>query len=215
MKIKYQAIAALACGVLLTPIVHAQGDEGAYWTNPDGEPYKNADGECWKKPDWTEADATRECDPDLVPKPKPKPKPVAAPEPVPPPPPPEPTEQRINLGADTHFAFDSAELKPGGDATVRKLAQRLKRENVETMTINIGGHTDSVGSEEYNQKLSQERAASVKKAFVEEGLNPDAIITQGYGETVPITSNDTDEGRAQNRRVDITIRATAMVPPTQ
>jgi OmpA-OmpF porin, OOP family len=210
MKIKHQAIAALACGVLLAPAVHAQGDPGAYWTNPDGEPYKNADGECWKKPDWTEADATMECDPDLVPKPEPKPEP----KPAPPPPPPEPTVERINLGADTNFAFDSAQLTAEGIKTVESLAQRLKQVDPKTLSINIAGHTDSVGSEEYNQKLSMERAMSVKKEFVEEGINPDAIITQGYGETVPLASNSNPEGRAQNRRVDITIRATKIVPPS-
>lgn len=205
MKIKRQAIAALACGFLSTPIVHAQGDPGAYWTNPEGEVYKNADGECWKKPDWTEADATRECDPDLVPKPKPKP--------APPPPPPEPAPviEEVSLGADTHFAFDSAVLRPDGVEQVRALAGRVK--GVKDLGVEVSGHADSTGDEDYNLQLSQRRAASVKEVLVEEGVDPAAIMTRGYGETVPIATNATSEGRAKNRRVDITVTGIKKVMP--
>lgn len=211
MKTKLQAIAAVFCGFVFTQATYA-ADEGAYWTNPDGDVYKNGEGECWKKPTWTEADAIMECDPDLVPKPKPKPKPTA--KQIPPPPPPEPTVEKINLGGDTHFEFDSAKLKPDGDRLVRELARRLKGVD-EIEAIYVSGHTDSVGTEEYNLGLSQERAASVKKAFVEEGINSDVIDTQGYGESVPLASNDSPEGRAQNRRVEVEVRAINTVTPSQ
>jgi OOP family OmpA-OmpF porin len=212
MKTKLQAIAAVFCGFLFAQATYA-ADKGAYWTNPDGDVYKNGEGECWKKPTWTEADAIMECDPDLVPKPKPKR--AAAPEPIAPPPaPPEPRIEKINLGGDTHFEFDSAKLKPEGDRLVRELAGRLKGvDDIEA--IYVGGHTDSVGTEEYNLGLSQERAATVKKAFVEEGINPDVIVTQGYGESVPIASNDSPEGRAQNRRVEVEVRALNTVTPSE
>lgn len=201
MKIKRQAIAALACGFLSTPVVYAQGDPGAYWMSPEGEVYKNADGECWKKPDWTEADATAECDPDLVPKPEPKP----APPPPPPPPPPKPEAviEEVSLSADAHFAVDSAALKPDGIEQIRQLAIRSK--NIKDLGIEVSGHADSTGPEDYNLRLSARRAASVKKVLVEEGIDPTVIMTRGYGETVPIASNATPEGRAKNRRVDVTV----------
>jgi OmpA-OmpF porin, OOP family len=206
MKINHRAIAAIACGLLLTPAVYAVGDPGAYWTNPEGEVYKNAAGECWKKPDWTKADATRECDPDLVPKPKPKPKPIVKPAPAPVP---KTIIEEVNLTADTYFAFDSAKLRPNGLEAIRQLVERV--ENVNGLSIEVAGHTDSIGTEEYNQKLSVRRAASVKNALVKEGIPVGAITTRGYGETAPIVPNTSPENRAKNRRVDITVRGNKKV----
>jgi OOP family OmpA-OmpF porin len=203
MKIKYRVIAAVASGLFFAPPIYAVGNPGAYWTDPEGEPYRNAEGECWKSPDWTEADATRECNPELVPKPKPKPV-VAEPQPVPPPPP-QPVVEKVSLGADTYFSFDSAQLTAGGIQEIENLAQRLKMGNFKDLRIDIAGHTDSLGSEAYNQSLSERRAASVKKEFVESGIPATVITTRGYGETVPVASNATPEGRAKNRRVDVTI----------
>lgn len=202
MKIKRQAIAVLVCGFLSMPIVYAQGNPGAYWTNPEGAAYKNAEGECWKNPNWTEADATRECDPDLVPEPEPEPAPSPPPQPAPPPKP-VPVIEEVSLSADAHFAVDSAELKPDGIEQIRQLAARAK--NVEDLGIEVNGHADSTGPEEYNLRLSQQRARSVKEVLVEQGIDPAVIRTNGYGETVPIASNTTPEGRAKNRRVDVTV----------
>jgi OOP family OmpA-OmpF porin len=211
MKIKRQAIAALACGLLSTPIVYAQGDPGTYWTNPEGETWKNAEGECWKNPDWTKADATRECDPDLVPKPKPKPAPPPPPPQPAPPPEPAPVVEEVSLAADAHFAVDSAELRPDAIEQIRRLADRA--ENIKDLGIEVSGHTDSTASEEYNLRLSNRRAASVKEALVEEGIDPGVIMTRGYGETAPVASNDTAEGRAKNRRVDITVTGIKRIMP--
>lgn len=203
MKIKYRVIAAVTSGLFFAPPIYAVGNPGAYWTDPEGEPYRNAEGECWKSPDWAEADATRECNPELVPKPKPKPV-VAEPQPVPPPTP-QPVVQKVSLGADTYFAYDSAQLTGGGIQEIENLARRLKMENIKDLRIDIAGHTDSIGPEAYNQKLSEKRAASAKREFVEAGIPARVITSRGYGETVPVASNETPEGRAQNRRVDITI----------
>jgi OOP family OmpA-OmpF porin len=210
MKIKLQAIAAIACGLAVTQVGHTAGNPGAYWTDPDGEVYKNAEGECWKSPDWTEADATMECDPELVPKPKPKPKPkpVAKPAPAPEP---KPIVRDIRLGADTHFVYDGTQLTAEGIRTIEELAGRLK--NTQDLSIDIAGHTDSIGPETYNQGLSERRAATVKKEFVESGISPDVITTRGYGESVPVASNATRKGRAKNRRVDITILGTKTIMP--
>lgn len=202
MKINHRAIAAIACGLLLAPAVYAVGDPGAYWTNPEGEVYKNAAGECWKKPDWTKADATLECDPDLVPKPKPKPAPEPVAEPAPAPAPKVVIEE-VSLSADTFFAFDSAELMPNGLESIQQLTARVR--NVKGLSIDVAGHADSTGPEEYNQKLSERRAASVKKALVDDGISADIITTRGYGETAPLVPNTTPENRAKNRRVDITV----------
>jgi OmpA-OmpF porin, OOP family len=212
MKIKRQAIAALVCGFLSTPIVYAQGNPGGYWTSPEGGTWKNAEEECWKNPNWTEADATRECDPDLVPKPEPKPAPPPPPEPLPPPKP-QPVIEEMSLSADAHFAVDSAKLRPDGNGVqqIRQLAARAK--NVKDLGIEVNGHADSTGTEDYNLHLSQRRAASVKEVLVEDGIDPAVITTRGYGETAPIASNATPEGRAKNRRVDITVTGIKKVMP--
>jgi len=69
--------------------------------------------------------------------------------------------------------------------------------------VEIAGHTDSVGSDEYNQVLSEKRAAAVKDFLVSEGCNADRLVTVGYGRSKPVESNESDEGRAKNRRVEL------------
>jgi len=73
------------------------------------------------------------------------------------------------------------------------------------MKIEISGHTDSKGSDEYNEKLSKARAGSVRDYMVNKGVMPDRIVAKGYGESVPVDTNDTDEGRQQNRRVEFKV----------
>jgi len=74
------------------------------------------------------------------------------------------------------------------------------------MKIELAGHTDSIGSEQYNQGLSERRAKSAYNYFVSKGIAADRMTTVGYGELRPVASNATDEGRAKNRRVEITIK---------
>ena len=73
------------------------------------------------------------------------------------------------------------------------------------MEIEISGHTDSKGSDDYNLQLSQGRADAVRQYLVDNGISEDRIISKGYGETVPLADNDTEEGRQTNRRVQFTV----------
>lgn len=98
------------------------------------------------------------------------------------------------------FAFNSAELTPKGIQVVKRVADKLKKFG--GYKIRVEGHTDNVGSYEYNLKLSRARAESVKKELVKNGLSADKITTEGYSFDRPIASNDTEEGRARNRRVE-------------
>jgi outer membrane protein OmpA-like peptidoglycan-associated protein len=124
------------------------------------------------------------------------------PAPAPPPPPPPPAEpKRIELSADAHFDFGSATLKPEGQQRIDEIIPALQ-ENPE-LRIMVEGYTDSVGSEAYNQRLSERRAEAVRSHMVAQGIAPERIDTRGYGEGNPVASNDTPEGRARNRRVVI------------
>ncbi|WP_332033347.1 OmpA family protein [Kaistella sp.] len=104
-----------------------------------------------------------------------------------------------------NFGFDSSDLTPAAKANLDKLAQVLKN-NMDT-NINIYGHTDSKGTDAYNLSLSERRAAAVKNYLVSQGVSASRMFTMGVGEREPIASNDTDAGRAENRRVEFAITA--------
>ena len=104
-----------------------------------------------------------------------------------------------------NFGFDSSNLTSAAMANLDKLAEVLKN-NPDT-NINIYGHTDSKGSDEYNLSLSDRRAAAVKSYLASKGIASSRMIPMGVGEKEPIATNDTDAGRAQNRRVEFAITA--------
>jgi len=114
----------------------------------------------------------------------------------------------LSMPGNVTFAFDSAKLNPQFDPVLDKLAQTLGEYN--KTVIQIAGHTDSTGSHEYNMKLSLQRADSVKAYLESRGVPAARLVTLGAGPDYPIASNDSEAGRAQNRRVEITI-----VPVTQ
>lgn len=103
--------------------------------------------------------------------------------------------------ATVFFDFDKSELKPATIATLDALAAKAKGKTVEA-TI-VVGHTDSIGTPEYNQKLSVRRADAVKAYLTSKGIDPSCVFTEGKGLGAPARSNDTEEGRAMNRRADI------------
>jgi outer membrane protein OmpA-like peptidoglycan-associated protein len=106
----------------------------------------------------------------------------------------------VTLG-DVLFDTGKATLKPGAYATIDRLATVLKEDT--TRKVIVEGHTDNVGSDEYNQDLSERRAASVQAALFERGVEASQVSTIGKGETTPVASNDSQAGRQQNRRVEL------------
>lgn len=108
------------------------------------------------------------------------------------------------------FAVDQSDLPPEAAAIVDRLAKALTGVGISGAMVE--GHTDSTGSDEYNQTLSERRATSVRDALAKGGLSPASLRAQGFGETDSIETNDTDEGRAQNRRVVVVITPLDAVP---
>ncbi len=104
------------------------------------------------------------------------------------------------------FDFDKSVVKPDGKAKLDDLAAKVNGINLEVV-IAIG-HTDSVGTDEYNQKLSVRRAESVKAYLVSKGIEANRVYTEGKGEKQPVADNRTAEGRAKNRRVEIEVIGT-------
>lgn len=100
-----------------------------------------------------------------------------------------------------HFDFDSAKLKSSAAEKLQPVVDFANK--YPDAGIEIHGHTDSVGADAYNQKLSERRAESVKAYLVKQGMDASRITTQGFGETEPVADNKTKEGRAKNRRVEV------------
>jgi len=109
------------------------------------------------------------------------------------------------VSAQALFDFDKSVLKEQGKAELNRLDQIIKSQGLAVGDIDVVGHTDSVGTEEYNQKLSERRARAVRDYMVSEGVNSAIIDVMGMGESQPVASNETAEGRALNRRVDILV----------
>lgn len=132
--------------------------------------------------------------------------PPPAPQPAPPPPPKtELVENEIKLKENVEFETDSAKILPQSEPMLNEVVETMKA-HPEIEHVRVGGHTDNTGTKDHNMKLSNDRAASVKNYLVEHGVEANRLDSKGYGETRPIADNNTEEGRAQNRRVDIHIR---------
>jgi outer membrane protein OmpA-like peptidoglycan-associated protein len=128
---------------------------------------------------------------------------LVVPEPPPVPVIPEPPPLRIIIFRGVNFAFDSYELTPRAQAILKKELSILQE--VPNAKFEIAGHTDSIGSDAYNTVLSEKRGGSVRHYLVSKGIAKSRIKVKGYGESMPIATNDTPEGQAQNRRVEMKI----------
>src|SRR5438132_5004641 len=119
-----------------------------------------------------------------------------------------PAENEIAVGLtnDILFDFNRADLRPEAKSTLRSLANNFRQYPDEVITVE--GHTDNVGSPDYNQGLSERRANSVRIYLIDESVPSSHIEARGYGESRPKATNSTPEGRQLNRRVEIHIRAT-------
>jgi len=198
------------------PIVSPTAEQFKYadgshqWRSTNGQPVMNGTNElCWRDANWTPATAYPGCDGAALPPPPPPPAPVAAPvapKPAPAPAPQPPAATKVTYAADAFFDFDKAVLKPEGKAKLDDLIGKIKGINLEV--IIAVGHTDDIGTDAYNQKLSVKRAESVKAYLVSKGIEQNRVYTEGKGEKQPIASNKTAEGRAKNRRVEIEVVGT-------
>ncbi len=112
----------------------------------------------------------------------------------------------ISLKGDVSFDFNSAIVKPGLYSEIGRIANILIK--YPQTVIQVEGHTDSIGTETYNMDLSGRRAEAVKNLLVQRGVQPSRVLVMAYGESAPIASNDTDYGRAANRRVEIKVAPT-------
>ena len=197
MKTLNRVAIALAAAVLATT---AGAQEINNWRSSAGDVWKNSVGECWRNSSWTPATAAPGCDGAIVP---PAPAPVAAPAPAPAP---APVASKVTYAADAFFDFDKSVLKPEGKAKLDDLAGKVKGINLEV--IIAVGHTDSVGTDAYNQKLSIRRSEAVKAYLVSQGIEKSRVYTEGKGELQPVADNKTAEGRSKNRRVEIEVVGT-------
>jgi OOP family OmpA-OmpF porin len=199
-----------------------------YLVDSANDPVRSGFGLCWHTGTWTPADAVVEgCD-DML---KPAPAPVAVPKaesdsPAPaaatsgettgvapiadaPAPAPAaaaastPTSEKVTFEADTFFDFDKSVLKPAGKTKLEDLVSKLKGTDIEVIVAT--GHTDWTGTDAYNLKLSMRRANAVKAFLVSKGVPADRVFTEGKGESKPVASNRTSEGRAKNRRVEVEV----------
>ncbi|QRK85541.1 OmpA family protein [Pseudomonas sp. R4-83] len=120
---------------------------------------------------------------------------------------PEPAPQTevitLSDAGDVLFDFDKSDLTPAATAQLDTLMDKLR--NADVVSIKVIGHTDSKGSDAYNQALSERRASSVASYLLSQGLAPNKLTSEGRGESEPVADNATDDGRAQNRRVELHI----------
>jgi outer membrane protein OmpA-like peptidoglycan-associated protein len=114
------------------------------------------------------------------------------------------TEIQVQLGAEVLFDTGEFVLKPAATGTLKELAALLAKHS--TSTVVIEGHTDSVGSPQSNQLLSENRASAVKQWLVADGIPTSRITTKGFGSTAPVATNDTADGRQKNRRVAVRVQ---------
>ena len=205
---KLNKVAMLFASAVIATAAGAQTVDN--WKNGSGElVWKNGTNElCWRDASWTPATAAEGCDGALV-KAAEAPAPAAAPAAAAPAPAPAPApvaSSKVTYAADAFFDFDKAVLKPEGKAKLDDLVSKVKDINLEV--IIAVGHTDSIGTDAYNQKLSVRRAEAVKAYLVSKGIEKNRVYTEGKGKKQPVADNKTKEGRAKNRRVEIEVVGT-------
>ena len=200
----------------------------AYVLDQRGNVVVDPFGLCWRTPWWTPQlagidgpkGAGCQCDKAVLPKevceppppPPPPAPPKAAPPPPPPPPPPAPPKpmtEKVTFAADALFDFDKYVIRPDAKAKLDDLVSKLAGVSLEVIVA--VGHTDWIGTEEYNLGLSKRRSDAIKQYLVSKGIEANRIYTEGKGEKQPVADNRTAEGRAKNRRVEIEVIGTRTV----
>lgn len=179
------------------------------WRTPYGVNVKDASGHCWRDANWTPATAAPDCDGAIVKvspapmaaaaAPMSSPAPMAAAAPV-------VSRMAVKINADALFDFDKSVIRSGAKVRLDNLVAEINSHKAKSVSVEVVGHTDSVGTDAYNQKLSQRRAEAVKAYLVSKGLSSGSIQATGKGEASPVEGNSTAAGRSANRRVDIDVR---------
>ena len=187
-KVAGISVAALMAVMMATTAQAAEN--GKYVQDSAGKAVKNSAGECVKAQFGSMPEG---CEAAPTPPPAPKPAPAPAPKPAP--------IQKMTMSADANFDFDKAVLKPAGQASLDQFMAGLAGSKVSG--ISVVGHTDSVGTDAYNQKLSERRAGAVANYLVSKGVPAAAIQAAGKGESQPVADNSSKAGRAANRRVEV------------
>ena len=216
MKKLNKVASLLATAALASSVAGVSAQTVDNWVSGTGLPWKNGTNElCWRDGVWTPATGLEGCDgvPPKTMAPAPAPAPAPSPTPAPAPaatPAPAvivaPTSEKVTFAADAFFDFDKSVLKPEGKAKLDDLVGKMSGLNLEV--IIAVGHTDSVGTDAYNQRLSVRRADAVKSYLVAKGVEKNRVYTEGKGEKQPVADNKTAEGRAKNRRVEIEVVGT-------
>lgn len=191
------ALAAVASAAQAAP-------REAFWSDSSGVVVKDGQGNCLRTPFWTDADGVCPSAPKAAPAPTPVAA-MAAPAAAAPISTPVSTKHTFNAGA--MFAFDSAKLTPSAEQDMAKMAAEAKSLKTLNLVL-VEGHTDNIGTAAYNQQLSIKRAMAVRTALIANGVPANLIEAKGYGFDKPVASNKSKDGRAQNRRVEITINGT-------
>jgi OOP family OmpA-OmpF porin len=200
-------MAAVASSALMANIAvaHDDGKAGAGNLGDSGKHIvTDSSGNCIRTSSWSKETAVKACNPELFPEP------VAAapmaPPPVAPAPPPV-SYETVTLSAGALFDFDKASLKTEGRQQLDDVASKITS-NDKIESVRIVGHTDSVGPESYNQQLSLRRATSVRDYLGAKGVDTSLMSISGMGESSPVADNSSRAGRAQNRRVEVTLGVT-------
>ena len=211
---KLNKVASLFASAALA--VSVSGAFAQNWVDASGNTWKNGSGEnCWRNGFWNPENANPACDgapPKAPPPPPPAPAPVApapvAPPVAPPAPvvPAAPVSEKVTFASDAFFDTGKSVLKTEAKSKLDDLVAKTKGLNLEV--IIAVGHTDSDGSDKYNQKLSVSRAEAVKKYLTSKGIETNRVYTEGKGEKQPVADNKTKAGKQKNRRVEIEVVGT-------
>jgi len=167
-------------------------DKSGYLLDSRGNVVRNSYNECWRTGYWTPELAIEECDPDLVKKPEPPAVVEAPPAPAMPPPPPKPVIQ-VKIDSSALFDFDMAVLRPEGKRMLDEQVVAQMKAHPEVQSLTIVGYADRIGTDAYNQDLSERRAAAGKAYLVEQGIPAEWITTVGKGESEPDPEANTAE----------------------
>lgn len=171
-----------------------------YLTDSSGKIWRNSYGECWKSGMWTPAMAIPECDPSLVKKPEPEKVVEAAPAPAPAPVGPEkPAFEKITLQAETLFDFDKSVIHPEGKQHLNAEVVTKMKQYPQVEAILVTGHADRIGTDDYNQRLSERRANAVKDYLVSEGIEAGRIQTAAKGESEPVVACTEIKGKENSK----------------